>query len=1392
MPSSKRLVHAALAALLAAGLSAAAAPAFTAIADTTPMTEESAGTGATTPSDTAPDGGAETAGDAIGDIAPDPAGDPAAAGGPDSAAAAPAESAETTEPIEPAEAVMPAMPLEDAVDAAADGAVIEVSGAIELTRPLGVTGKSVTLRAVAPTVITRAAAYPRSGGLPDAMVRLGDGGALTLDSASGEADSLVLDGGNVESNEALVRIDGAGAAFTQRTGATVQQGRASYKPWAGVYVRNGEFRLDGGVIRNCRAQRNAAIAVERSGRVVMTDGAITGNHATYSEASVWIGGVFEMSGGSITANGANYTVPSGGMVQVLGDGVLVFTGGTIGESTVSNRCAVILEGAATLRMGSGARIVGERDHIRLNQGTVLVADSPLAGHDADSPVPVVLQGAADAGRLVATAPDAGYAATLRTLLRVSADGSSDMLPLMADPTAPNRLVLPTGDAAELMDLLDSPYADNLGYTLRPELLADGAFDDLRARLDAFYGGAAAPDAADRYERLAYLERQKRYLERERDAVEASTMTLSQLGSAASDRTRTQHMFRFDNLDITGYYLGPGARRLNLYLDADDPSAVRLAWRQVGRSENNSYESLNMGERSGLRNGENRIAIDLSGRKYGSMLFLINDSADNAVRARLEGADANAPDAPAVTGTQLGRHPFYVYDAEHPERFWDYVRELRDYVRQVRDGAAQDMTMIQLGDGGNAQFSMRASLLAGVLDQESVTSSQSAAGYVGRANAAVQEWLDFYWSFEGFDPSETGGPNAPSPMRVHISFTSTVSSPSTMYAFNRYFHMPEGVMRSFLNGSSMYGWGMSHEYGHMLDNTVFSVPEETNNLFSLAGARHGAIMAMGEGAFSTGIYHGNVLRATRRWDERLARIASDPGFMYDWNENGVWGEYIWAHLVAWWNGLHYFDGWDYADYDYGSGPYTAERAAEVRTWGAYGAMTRMLRGEPGTVAEIDRLTAGISNDGQPHVQYNRLAVAATMAIGYDFADYLAAMGQNDLSPAVREYCARYPKMPRKVTYYSVDVDAAEINGAKPFDGPVDVGTTVSEADGAITVDAALAGDAAGTYVAAWELYRNDELVGFSRTPRFVYAKTGDEKPEEFRVVAYDVRLNPNVVAADEDPGDAGAGDSDGVEPGTGDDGSGDSDGAEPGTGGDPGSNEPDGDGESGGGAGDPGDGDAGDDGGPENGQPGDGGHDGGSGDAGVDDGSGDDHPDEGGGAGNAGDVAGDGGDAGGDVDTGTGADDDAGNAGTDHDGGPADGTEDGDPDHAGEADGDDTDPGDGETAPPADGASGDPDAGAVGDQDGAAPDDSPGGASGDESGEPSDGSAADGADDGGPLGAGTGQPPAGGFPLGAADGSGAATPTRLARTGAVLASALALAVLAAALGVAAAVMRGTRR
>ena len=1158
------------------------------------------------------------------------------------AASAPAEDAEPTSEADASAGTVAIVrggdrteygSLTEAARAAQDGDAIEVSGALSISEPVTVdASRSITLRATADTTITRAEQFPQEGGKAAGMFRLSDGASLTLEAADPSSGKLVIDSERTDSNDAVVTLRGQ-STFTMRAGTAIEGAQCSWKPWGAVYVREGTFVLDGGEIRNGFAMRNAAVAVERGSTFEMRAGAITGNRTSYSESIVWTKGTVRMSGGSIAGNSSN--VSSDGVVHVLEGGALSFTGGTIGNNP-NNTFGVRVDARGSLELGGQARFEGT-DRVSLAQGAALSFASAPEAHTTDDPIEVVLAGEWPAGGVVATASSPEVAHAALECLSVRRAGTPEKTASVGlDAADQRRITLASADVAALFDLLDNPFSDNLGLRLRDELTGPDALDDLRATVKEHFAGVDTPEKRVRLQQIEDIEHYAAYLDAHRDELADTVRELSQLGDPWAEAQRTQQGYQFDNLDATGLYLKPGrVNEILVYVDADDPSKLSVAWRQVGVTDTNNYPSLNLGQKSGLVNGVNRITVDLTGKTYGSMFYLRNDSTENAARVRIEAADAAAvamgaagdgaeaasandaggtggagasggtetgsvPSAgtpggneaggsPAL-GTSLGEHPFYEHDPAHPERFWTFVQDIRAYAVRAQAGQVADMTLIQMGDRGSAQFAASATAMAKAYS--GISSEAEAIAYIEKSNTAIQNRLEFYWAYDGFDPAQTSGPNAITTARVHTAFTRTVSSPSTMYAYGRYFHMPESTAASFLSGDDMYGWGMSHEYGHMLDNNVIAVAEETNNLYSIAGSRHGGIeasRAAGTAFNPSAYYHVNAMNATKRRDAELAQMAADPNYVPDWMNGNVWGTYIWTHVTTWWNGLHFFDDWDYAGYDFSASPYTEEIAADVEAYGAYGATLRILRGNPAAVKTIEDLASNATTG----VKYNRMAVAFTMGTGYNFAEYLYELGERDLAPEVLEWCAQYPSMPRKVKYFSLNTDAQIINGAKTYeeivgaDGTVEPELTVEIVGNALRVTASMPSNELARATTAWELYRDGQLVGFSRDGAFeLTGDVGDGDPASFSVVAYDVRLNPHTEFTGDDAGEV---------PGGGEEGGG-SEGEEPGDGSGGEVTPPEGGGQEPGGGSDDGDGSGQKPGG-----------DGGEGESGEDSGSGEQPP-----------------------------------------------------------------------------------------------------------------------------------------------------------------------------------------
>lgn len=1039
--------------------------------------------------------------------------------------------------------------LSAAISNAQSGDVIEIASDQVLDSQLVITnGVDITLRATAKVTITRSSSFTTANDKPAGMILLEDGASLTLERAN-EASSLTLHGEDKDSTQALVTLYGS-STFTMGKGVSIVHARCSWSPWGAVYVNSGKFVLDGGEIRDNFAMRNAAVAVEANSSFEMNSGVISQNRASYSQTMVWTKGNIHLKGGTIENNLSN--VSNDGVVQVLSGGSLIFDGGTIGDNNPNNTFGVRVDTNGSLTLGENAHFKGV-DRIDLNQGARLSFSGVPASHNTDNPIDIVLSGTWADGTLLATTTSSQDARDILTRLSVKHGGAQEKIASVGiDSENESHLALASSEVKTAFEILDNPFNDYLALDLRDELDAPDALDQLRNTVEDHFAGIDTPERRVRLQQIDRLEHYVPYFNTNYDAIASSVIELSELGDPGVEAQRTQQGYQFDNLDATGLYLKPGRKNeIVIYVEAQDPSKLSVAWRQVGVTDNNNYLSLNLQQKHKLAHGENRITVDLSDKQHGYMLYLRNDSTSNPARVRIEAEDApyiangagTLNDSSASTSPMLGssleEHPLYEHDPDNPELFWNFVQDVKEHAANVQAGKVDDMALLQMGDNGHAQFALRATVLAKAY--ANINSQEEATAYITRSNKAIQDRFEFFWAFDGYSSDDENGSNAISPARVHTAFTSTVTDPSTLYAYMRYFHMPEDYVAPFLSGDEMYSWGMSHEYGHMLDNSIIAVGEETNNLYSIAGSRQGGIEALL--ATNTPFdpqkhYHENVIRATERRDEELTRMAADPTYVPDWMNGDNWGTYIWTHVTTWWNALHFFDDWDYDSYDFDASPYTQEIASDVERYGAYGATVRILRSDANAVKTIQELAAHATSGGK-FEKYNRMAVAFTMSTGYNFAEYLYNLGEHDLAPEVLEWCSKYPSMPRKVQYFSINTDAAIINGAKTYAeledsvdavAPhVDVQTTE---DGHVQVEATMATDNLEHATTAYELYRNDTLIGFSRDGSFKVAadagasnadaasadgestdNTGGDTfdPAAYSVVAYDVRLNPSRAA-----------------------------------------------------------------------------------------------------------------------------------------------------------------------------------------------------------------------------------------------------------------------------------------
>ena len=993
--------------------------------------------------------------------------------------------------------------LQAAFDAAGDGDAVVVSGSIATDMVVLENKGTVTLQT--------------DPGAPAAIVRsegqgvLGFGifetkGNTVLKVQGAEDATLTLDGENRNASHPLL-VARVNSELHLLSNVEVVNNKESGHEW-GMLENEGLLVIDGATISGSYASRNAIFSNKATGTIEFKSGVMTGGSVSYSQAVGTNRGTFVMTGGEIRGNSTKY---SDGVLNVSGS-TFTMTGGVIKNNSSGNAAGLHINGGATLNIGGTARVEGG-DRIVIDKNAIVNFTQNIGegGATKDSPLIFVAGGSAayPKGAKVISFIDGATVEPNRSAIKFLCDGL--VVPL---ESRDNALYVASEDMQACFDLLDNPFADNLGFTFKDEIADDGRFAEIERKVTEFYEGVDSQESEDRLARLEWVKRQKAHLAEHYDEMAASVMDVSALGDPVADIGRTGQSFQFDNLDITGYYIKPEGGTFTLYVDgAKTPDKLKLVWRQVGETSSNKSEFLSRRVKSGLRNGPNQITIN-PGQNKGWMLFVANDSAeDTGVRVRFEGSDANVEGNDPIAGTVLHRHPYYIHDTEHPEKFWDYVQEIREYESTRVSEGASNMTAIQMGDNGNAQFSLRSQAAKDMYS--SINSVDDAIAYIEKSNDAIQERLEMLWRFDGFDENDPNPVHRPSAMRVHTCFTSTVTKPSTMFASGWYFHMPESSAAQFLSGQIMYAWGMSHEYGHMLDNRNTVITEQTNNVYSVQCVFYGILgKYRQDGQIHWEDYHPQIKNTclTKHYALNKENARNPQGKAV---VSGVSDSFY--NPMMWWLGTHFFDEWDYSDYDFDSSPYTPELAEQVGRYGAFGTSMRILRENASAVTNVTADKA------------MRIIVAHTMSTGYNFAEYVESMGKTNVSQEVKDFCSQYPSLPRKVQYFTIDSANNDGVGRKTYDeygmevAPI-VFVGEKNADGQIPVTATMpAVDGLSASTNGYELYRDGQLIDYDRygDKLLDVNPPNDGADHVYSVVAYDNRCNSSSVgfASDDIPSDA---------------------------------------------------------------------------------------------------------------------------------------------------------------------------------------------------------------------------------------------------------------------------------
>ena len=212
-----------------------------------------------------------------------------------------------------------------------------------------------------------------------------EGGTFTMENGS------TVTGGNVSANGGAVYVECG--TFTMN-GGKISDGNAILGG-NGVFVNIGDFVMNGGEITECgkgSQPGNGAVMIYKSasgdgaGRFVMKSGKIYGNSAEQGAGVFVNGGIFEMSGGSISENTATGPTGSGGAVYVY-NGSFDMSGNAAINNNQSSMDAggVFVGGIGTFTVSgtpiiTGNTVNGTTNNVYLSDGkTITIGDGGLTG-----------------------------------------------------------------------------------------------------------------------------------------------------------------------------------------------------------------------------------------------------------------------------------------------------------------------------------------------------------------------------------------------------------------------------------------------------------------------------------------------------------------------------------------------------------------------------------------------------------------------------------------------------------------------------------------------------------------------------------------------------------------------------------------------------------------------------------------------------------------------------------------------------------------------------------------------------------------------------------------------------------------------------------------------------
>ncbi|MEE0880429.1 MAG: M60 family metallopeptidase, partial [Turicibacter sp.] len=313
--------------------------------------------------------------------------------------------------------------------------------------------------------------------------------------------------------------------------------------------------------------------------------------------------------------------------------------------------------------------------------------------------------------------------------------------------------------------------------------------------------------------------------------------------------------------------------------------------------------------------------------------------------------------------------------------------------------------------------------------------------------SMEKIIAAFDKLSGYDPNDSNPVHHPTNALYHYKATNT----SGLYASNEYIHYSLSSARKLFAGDTS-DWGIGHEFGHQIENSDMRLIEVTNNLYSIVAQK---------------AVYGEVLRS------------------FSWNQGNIDNYFTFE-------GTKGFGGFgETYELTFGLFERLSVLQQVLNYFGdeAYANAARLVRENP-----------SLYNSTGSH---QTLITAMSAATGYDLSSHFEYFNY-PVTEATKEFTSQFLPLDKKIRYTIMDTYKYIENDIETFnDETKAVITSITrDADGFI-LNFGTSDNNEGTI--AYEIYRDGEMVGFTRTGTF--KDTVDpSKDYDYQIVAFDYRVN----------------------------------------------------------------------------------------------------------------------------------------------------------------------------------------------------------------------------------------------------------------------------------------------